>query len=1079
VEETERPQFWGKYVYDEEASEIRKEYPVWKRALKYAVTAPVLFSTMLVMFLVMTTFYSTNTHLYADYMAGNKLNYLPQFDYKYYTIQAAAESNELTVLSNTTLAVGSNSTQAFSFSYQEFRKPKFWTVMFLYPCLYGMLVDTLSHLFQWMARISNNYENHRTQTTYLNRLVVKVFTFRMFTVFTTLFYIAFFSNSQSEIYLRVSVTIFCMMTVGQWWGTFIDICIPSLLQRAKLFRMQSRARATNRLVYKAQLYSDSLAAHIAARDGTGDEQEINANVAAAQNAVAKRKQYVEDAKSASWTQATSKGYDTFRDYTNIIAQLGFILFFSAIFPLSPLIALCNNAILLRLQAYKLCHITQRPIAQKASGIGVWEDVLQVMSVVGIISSCGILGYTSQRVKSYLAPLGVVGLALVLFGVEHSLLFFKYFLHATIPRIPEAVQRAQARGKQEIQSKEKKLRRRRTADANDTLKYRKRAYQAYEGLRNVTSPHRDLGDGDAAEVTSVQIGHSLHRAGSSRPLSSPRRKGLGNSQSQSPRGASKMVLVAANGMNGFGSSDMLSHTRVDSGEQFRENREVDIGAILECECFDSPNSSASAGSFELNINLDSKTNHSSSAPGTPVTTPSRQMPLMSRMSIDSGVKASQNEFDIDAINDETAMMLEANHAILSPVDGFFDMEQCNYYDSPLVATYNSVQSIMMQTTFKNDNSSESEGSDGDSSDDDSVIVSVKTAQSRPISASETVRPATAPQVTRRLSTDSWGSELRLKIQSLTNRIEASKTTEIELLSAQKSVASIETTKSPQPVSNVDSAAPVLGTPKETPCTQSPVEAVIQTLQQPIAYNTDRAASKKLGCKAPPASKQRKVVVVEDGAGKLPSSDRSSVDVVTSSNTAANAYIPPTSPAVSPSTQKSASPQSTLGSSKQRVILQTTPPRPHRKYRKITVVETADNEIEDTTASRSSEHHSQGSGNDENLNENIPAANVDQDGPIRAVITSGPHNDGGSQSPIPKIPTIVKLRSAFAGTRERQETVSVTTGKAAKVENLGASNGSTKKKITFAQDSERSRTWTALISTPTPTVSLNPFAFVSKK
>ena len=38
-----------------------------------------------------------------------------------------------------------------------------------------------------------------------------------------------------------------------------------------------------------------------------------------------------------------------------------------------------DAALIRLDALKLCYTRQRPIAVKTSGIGVWEDVLQIMS----------------------------------------------------------------------------------------------------------------------------------------------------------------------------------------------------------------------------------------------------------------------------------------------------------------------------------------------------------------------------------------------------------------------------------------------------------------------------------------------------------------------------------------------------------------------------------------------------------------------------------------------------------------------------------------------------------------------------
>lgn len=66
-------------------------------------------------------------------------------------------------------------------------------------------------------------------------------------------------------------------------------------------------------------------------------------------------------------QALQPKYATFTDYTTILAQLGFVVIFAAVFPLGPLLALLNNIILMRLNAYKLCHTRQRPIAQKSGG----------------------------------------------------------------------------------------------------------------------------------------------------------------------------------------------------------------------------------------------------------------------------------------------------------------------------------------------------------------------------------------------------------------------------------------------------------------------------------------------------------------------------------------------------------------------------------------------------------------------------------------------------------------------------------------------------------------------------------------
>jgi anoctamin-9 len=51
-------------------------------------------------------------------------------------------------------------------------------------------------------------------------------------------------------------------------------------------------------------------------------------------------------------------------------QLGFVLFFAAVFPLSPLIVLINNVFFIRMDAFKLTNTRKRPIAHKSAGLGV-------------------------------------------------------------------------------------------------------------------------------------------------------------------------------------------------------------------------------------------------------------------------------------------------------------------------------------------------------------------------------------------------------------------------------------------------------------------------------------------------------------------------------------------------------------------------------------------------------------------------------------------------------------------------------------------------------------------------------------
>ena len=69
---------------------------------------------------------------------------------------------------------------------------------------------------------------------------------------------------------------------------------------------------------------------------------------------------------------------------------------------------------------------------------VWENVVEVMSVVGILTNCALIGYTSQVLRERLGAVGSTVIALLLFLLEHLLLLLKYLLHTTIPQVPPSV-----------------------------------------------------------------------------------------------------------------------------------------------------------------------------------------------------------------------------------------------------------------------------------------------------------------------------------------------------------------------------------------------------------------------------------------------------------------------------------------------------------------------------------------------------------------------------------------------------------------------------------------------------------------
>jgi hypothetical protein len=81
-------------------------------------------------------------------------------------------------------------------------------------------------------------------------------------------------------------------------------------------------------------------------------------------------------------------------------------------PQAPLLALLNNLLELRTDAFKLCHVRHSPLAHKTSGISVWLSELLVMSVMAVmvvLTNCFHLhlAYSTERVlPSVSATVGI-------------------------------------------------------------------------------------------------------------------------------------------------------------------------------------------------------------------------------------------------------------------------------------------------------------------------------------------------------------------------------------------------------------------------------------------------------------------------------------------------------------------------------------------------------------------------------------------------------------------------------------------------------------------------------------------------
>jgi len=67
-------------------------------------------------------------------------------------------------------------------------------------------------------------------------------------------------------------------------------------------------------------------------------------------------------------------------------QFGYVFLFSSVYPLASFFAVMNNVLEIRVDAFKLCRLYQRPMGRRVKDTGAWQVIESVLQLVQLIRS---------------------------------------------------------------------------------------------------------------------------------------------------------------------------------------------------------------------------------------------------------------------------------------------------------------------------------------------------------------------------------------------------------------------------------------------------------------------------------------------------------------------------------------------------------------------------------------------------------------------------------------------------------------------------------------------------------------------
>jgi len=205
-----------------------------------------------------------------------------------------------------------------------------------------IIVDKLNHL-----------EQHVTQYAYDQARVAKTFAFKFINTFYAFFYIAYIQQTidpsgcaggcKNYLVEQLAIVFLTYITFG-----LVDMGLPYAVLKFKIWKEEKASREHGHEVFKLSLLE-------------------------------------QQSKMVEYT-----GQDENGDYLQSLFPVAFVMLFGTMMPGSVFLAYLALSSQIRTHAWKLTKVTRRPFPERAHGIGIWDNVLNLLTYISVFNTIGLL-----------------------------------------------------------------------------------------------------------------------------------------------------------------------------------------------------------------------------------------------------------------------------------------------------------------------------------------------------------------------------------------------------------------------------------------------------------------------------------------------------------------------------------------------------------------------------------------------------------------------------------------------------------------------------------------------------------------
>ncbi|XP_029951045.1 anoctamin-9-like isoform X2 [Salarias fasciatus] len=255
--------------------------------------------------------------------------------------------------------------------------------------LHYVTIQIMTRVNRWVSLKLCEIEKTNSLAATERSFTVKMFTFQFFTLFSSLFYVAFFLgriNGHPGNYVRLAgFRLEECHPSGCLTDLFIQMAVIMLLKQTLNnifeFTVPWLKSCMNKSTAKKLERKCGYCYRKACRDEHGRVEPCD---------ICKLRDWLRN-----YHLADTDEFSLFNEFLEMVVQFSFTTTFVAAFPLAPLLALINNIFEIRLDAIKMVRLERRLVPRKTNDIGVWTKVLEAIGVLAVIANGLVIGVSSD------------------------------------------------------------------------------------------------------------------------------------------------------------------------------------------------------------------------------------------------------------------------------------------------------------------------------------------------------------------------------------------------------------------------------------------------------------------------------------------------------------------------------------------------------------------------------------------------------------------------------------------------------------------------------------------------------------